>query len=65
MKYEVNDFGFRWGPVTIHRISASDKKGGWVYLGLATKQHPDYGIRIYVTKKTGKVRIFKDGKELE
>jgi hypothetical protein len=61
--YKETDYGFEWGAVKIERIF-SDKKSGWVTIGFSTPKYPDHGIQIYTTR-TGKVRIFKDDKELK
>jgi hypothetical protein len=51
--------GFEWGAAKIERLF-SDKKEGWVTIGLST---PKAELQIYVTK-TGKVRIHSaDGRE--
>jgi hypothetical protein len=59
MIYEETNYGFKYGAAEITRIASDDKKG-WVVLQVKT---PKMVIQIYVTK-TGKVRIYKDGNEL-
>ena len=53
-------YGFEWGPVKVER-AFSNIKAGWVTLLLKTKKYP-LGIQVYVTK-TGKIRVFADGRE--
>ena len=57
--YEATPYGFVWGALDVVRI-ASDAKKGWVVIGLDTKKTK---VQVYATK-TGKVRIYLDGKEL-
>jgi len=58
MIYEEILYGFKYGAAEVTRLTSDDKKG-WVVLQVKT---PKTEIQIYVTK-TGKVRIYKDGKE--
>jgi hypothetical protein len=58
--YEETTYGFSYGAATIERC-CSDEKRGWVALMLKT---PKGQYNINVTK-TGKVRIFNQGKELK
>ena len=60
MHYKTVEFGFEYGAATVTR-NCSDEKKGWVCMSLVTKKAD---IEMYVTK-TGKVRIFKGGKELK
>jgi hypothetical protein len=53
----TTDYGFIWGPVEITRLFGEK---GWVTFQVKTNRHPD--MQIYVTK-TGKVRVFSNGKE--
>ena len=57
--YRATDYGFAWGALEVTRI-ASDAKKGWVVIGLDTRRAK---VQVYATK-TGKVRIYLDGKEL-
>ena len=57
--FRATDYGFAWGALEIERV-ASDAKKGWVVIGLDTKK---VQVQGYATK-TGKVRIYLDGKEL-
>lgn len=56
------EHGFEYGAAKVTRWF-SDKKQGWVTIGLETKKYPR-GIQIYVTK-TGKVRFFYENKEFK
>ncbi len=58
--YQETPYGFEWEAAKIERLF-SDKKKGWVTIGITTPKHP-HGIQIYVTK-TGKVRIHSEGVE--
>ena len=60
MHYKETEVGFEWGGSKVER-HCSDKKKGWVILGLITEKS---NIQIYVTK-TGKVRLYdhKTGEE--
>lgn len=60
MKYEETVYGFIYGAVEIHRI-CSDEEEGWVTVGANTAKSR---VQIYVTK-TGKVRVWKDGVEMQ
>lgn len=60
MKYEETQYGFIYGPVQIERISSYDKEG-CVTIGATTAKSR---VQIYVTR-TGKVRIWKDGREMQ
>ena len=57
--YRATDYGFAWGALEVERV-ASDAKKGWVVIGLDTRRAK---VQVYATK-TGKVRIYLDGKEL-
>ena len=57
--FRATGYGFAWGALEVTRI-ASDAKKGWVVIGLDTKKTK---VQVYATK-TGKVRIYLDGKEL-
>lgn len=57
--YEETRYGFVYGSLTIHRMF-SDAKHGWVIVNLTT---PKTNVQVYATK-TGKVRVFVDGKEV-
>jgi hypothetical protein len=61
MRYEETPFGFNYGAAEVTRC-ISDEKKGWVMLHIETPKQ-DQHIGIYVTK-TGKVRVYKNGKEL-
>jgi hypothetical protein len=61
LHYKLVDHGFEWGPAKINRFF-SDSKRGWVWVKILTKKKPIF--KIYVTK-SGKVRIFKDDKEMK
>jgi hypothetical protein len=50
--YEELQYGFQYGAAKVTRLF-SDKKKGWVTLGIET---PKQTIQVYVTK-TGKIRI--------
>ena len=51
----LTPFGFEYGPVTVERACADEKKG-WVILLVKTAKYP-VGLQVYVTR-TGKVRVF-------
>lgn len=57
--YEEREYGFLYGSADVSRI-CSDEKKGWVVVGLTT---PKSRVQVYATK-TGKVRVYLDGKEL-
>lgn len=61
MNSTLTQFGFTFGPADVKRLACDEKKG-WVYLGVDTPKK-DQCIHIYVTK-SGKVRVYKQGKEL-
>lgn len=61
MRYEETPFGFNYGAAEVTRC-VSDEKKGWVVIQIETPKK-DQRIGIYVTK-TGKVRVYKNGKEL-
>lgn len=52
--FENLQYGFRYGAATITRL-LSNKKNGWVVIGINTLKNVD--LQIYVTR-TGKVRIY-------
>ena len=54
-------YGFTFGSAKVERVCSDDKKG-WVYLSVTTPKL-NQGIKIYVTK-TGKLRVYRDGKEM-
>jgi len=58
--YKETAYGFEYGAASITRC-CSDKKQGWVDIRIET---PRTEIELYVTK-TGKVRVYKKGKELK
>lgn len=56
VRYSQTQYGFDFGAASITRM-ASDRRRGWVVIGLQTPKHKDNkSIQIYVTK-SGKVRI--------
>lgn len=57
--YAENAFGFDYGAAEVQRV-CSDAAKGWVVLSIHT---PKSRLQVYVTK-TGKVRVYKDGKEM-
>lgn len=60
--FAATQFGFEWGSAKITRC-CSDKKKGWVILGLETPKHKgNHFMQIYVSK-SGKVRIWSKGGE--
>ena len=59
IRYEPTHYGFNYGAAEVTRV-ASDEKLGWVYIGVVS---PKGQATIYVTR-TGKIRIYLDGKEL-
>lgn len=61
MNNSLTQFGFTFGPADVKRL-CSDEKKGWVYLSVETPKK-NQEIHIYVTK-SGKVRVYKQGKEL-
>ena len=61
MKLEKTDFGFKFGPALVERRASDDVKG-WVYIGVHSQKPPEC-VDVYVTK-TGKTRVYKNGKEL-
>ncbi len=58
--YRETEYGFEYGSATVTRIGSSDEKG-WVYIDIDT---PKGKVQVYATK-TGKLRVFKDGDELD
>ena len=62
MAYTVTtQYGFNFGPAVVERLCSDDEKG-WVYLSVKTPKI-NQGIEIYVTK-TGKLRVYRNGKEM-
>jgi hypothetical protein len=59
MNFKQLQYGFEWGGMTVCRISSELSKG-WVVLQVSSAKT---NIEIYCTK-TGKIRIYRDGKEL-
>ena len=61
--FNYEQYGFRWGPLTVERLFSDDKKG-WVTLGLSTpkRQRGRGELQVYVTR-TGKIRITDDDGE--
>ena len=57
--FERTDYGFKWGSVEVVRI-ASNETNEWVVIGLET---PKSKVQVYATK-TGKVRVYINGKEV-
>ena len=57
----LTQYGFTFGSAKFERVCSDDKKG-WVYLSVETPRKTQ-GIKIYVTK-TGKLRVYRDGKEM-
>ena len=60
-KTEITQYGFNFGPAVIERLCSDDSKG-WVYLAVNTPKETQ-GINVYVTK-TGKLRVYRNGKEI-
>jgi len=58
--YEETKYGFNYGAAKVTRMT-SDEKKGWITLGIETPKYKN-PIQIYVTK-TGKVRVFSEGRE--
>jgi hypothetical protein len=52
-------YGFAWGPVSVTRFASYAEKG-WVIVDLSSKKT---NVQVYVTK-TGKMRVYYDGKEI-
>ena len=59
MHFQETDYGFEYGSAKVNRIHSDDKKG-YVILGVSS---PKGSIQIYVTK-TGKIRVWHNGKEM-
>ena len=59
LRREVTQYGFIYGAAKFERWHSHPR--GSVVVGLKTQKYPD-GIQLYVTK-SGKVRIFHQGKE--
>jgi hypothetical protein len=57
--FKETDYGFEYGALQVERV-ASDEVKGWVVLRADTAKTK---LQIYATK-TGKVRIYRDGKEV-
>jgi hypothetical protein len=60
IKYKETPFGFEYGSIQVQRIF-SDKKRGLVTVGITS---PKQEIQVYATK-TGKIRVFRQDKELK
>jgi hypothetical protein len=58
--FKETDYGFEYGALTVERV-ASDEAKGWVVMRADTAKTR---LQIYATK-TGKVRIYRDGKEVK
>ncbi len=54
-----SEHGFDFGAAKVEAL-ASDKKSGWVMVGVTT---PKMRVQVYVTK-TGKTRVYVNGLEL-
>ena len=57
----ITQYGFIFGAAKVERL-CSDDKTEWVYLSIKTPRKTQ-GIEIYVTK-TGKLRVYRNGKEM-
>ena len=53
------EWGFHFGAAEVSAICCDDAKG-WTLIGV---ESPKSKLQIYTTR-TGKIRVFKDGKEL-
>lgn len=60
IRRETTQFGFNFGAAVVTRLHANEEKE-WVLIGVNT---PKAALQVYVTK-TGKIRVWKDGKELK
>ena len=58
--YRETEYGYKWGSANVERLS-SDEKNGWVVISIRT---PKGEVQVYATK-TGKLRVYKDNKELK
>lgn len=58
---ENTQYGFIFGAAEVERL-CSDDKTEWVYLSIKTPRKTQ-GIEVYVTK-TGKLRVYRNGKEM-
>lgn len=61
MRFNNIPYGFEYGAAEVTR-ACSDEKKGWVLISINTPK-PNQTIKVYVTK-TGKVRVYKNEKEL-
>ena len=59
IRRERTDSGFNFGAAEVS-CACADDKAGWVIMMVNT---PKASVQVYVTK-TGKVRFYKNGKEL-
>lgn len=57
--YQETPYGFEFGSASVTRTCSDDRRG-WV---VVTCKTPRVSCDLYVTK-TGKLRVYVDGKEL-
>jgi hypothetical protein len=60
MKYEETKYGFIYGALNVTRVASDDAKG-WTVI---EAKSPKTTVQVFCTK-TGKIRIYRDGKELK
>ena len=58
INYKETEFGFEFGSAKVNRMCSNEDKK-WVIVGI---ESPKKKIQVYVTK-TGKIRIYSEGKE--
>ena len=60
IRAEVTNYGFNFGSVEVTRLF-SRPEDGYVVIGITT---PKGSLQVYASR-TGKIRIFKAGKEMK
>ena len=62
--FNEDDFGFRWGPITVQRYAQlNDRNGPIRVLGIESDKAST--LHIYVSPTGRSVRVFRNGKELK
>lgn len=68
--WEMTEFGMRWGPLEVERMTVIDKgpkNGGYTRVIRVTggERHHDKDLEIHVSSTGRSLRVFRGGKELE
>ena len=67
--WEQTEFGVRWGPLEVERMTTIDKgpkNGGYTRVVRITagERHNDKDLEIHVSETGRSLRVFRGGKEL-